>query len=517
MKAESPGRGLSLGQIYKVWLKNYKQHWWHDIMTKPLEEFNEHQEIPSTWSWACFDDVVTTLSTSKIKIKQKNYLDNGSYPIVDQGQTKVAGYTNNHTYLLECESPLIVFGDHTRCWKFITFRFAPGADGVKVLKSASNLDSRYLFFAFKNLKLQDRGYSRHFSILRKFRLPIAPLAEQKRIIDKIERLFSYLDEGERLLEQVQKQITTYRQAVLKAAVTGELTKEWRAANCDKVESGKELLQRILEERRKNWQGRGKYEEPVAPDTRGLPELPAGWLYVSLAHLIDGIEAGKSFRCLERPPNEDEIGVAKVSAVSWGSYNEQESKTCLDPKKINSAYFIKKGDLLISRANTIDLVGASVLVKSVSRNIMLSDKTLRLCGLHYSPEYLLLVLRSTLVREQIKKLSTGNQESMRNISQGSLFSLAVPAPSLQETKAIEERAYNLLDAAEHLSKKVEQQIAMLEKLRRAILASAFSGQLVEQDPNDVPASELLAHIQKEPKQPKEPNPRNSRTSKRSLSV
>lgn len=354
--------------------------------------------------------------------------------------------------------------------------------------------------------------------LKRTNILLPPLNEQKRIVDKIERLFSHLDEGKALLKQVQKQIATYRQAILKAAVTGDLTREWRAANRDKLESGEELLQGILEERRKNWRGRGNYKEPAAPDTNGLPELPEGWLYVSLAHLIAGIEAGKSFRCLERPPSEDEVGVAKVSAVSWGSYNEQESKTCLDPKKINSSYFIKEGDLLVSRANTIDLVGASVLVKGVSRKIMLSDKTLRLRGLLYPSEYLLLMLRSTLIREQIKKLSTGNQESMRNISQGNLLGLAMPIPSLQEAEAIRRLTFNLLDSAERLSKEIEVQISTMERLRKSVLASAFSGKLVDQDPNDEPASELLARIQKEQKQTTASlKPKRGRASKKSVTV
>lgn len=87
-------------------------------------------------------------------------------------------------------------------------------------------------------------------------ITIAPLNEQKRIVDKIEQLFSNLDEGESLLKKVQQQLYIYRQSVLKAAVTGELTKDWREANKHRLEPGDVLLKRILKARRKQWNGRG---------------------------------------------------------------------------------------------------------------------------------------------------------------------------------------------------------------------------------------------------------------------
>ena len=82
-----------------------------------------------------------------------------------------------------------------------------------------------------------------------------------------------------------------------------------------------------------------------------------------------IEAGKSFGCTERPPLDNEVGVLKVSAVTWGEFDESESKTCNDRKLINPDIQVKVGDFLLSRANTIELVGACVIVKKISSNIM----------------------------------------------------------------------------------------------------------------------------------------------------
>src|ERR1019366_6344646 len=93
-------------------------------------------------------------------------------------------------------------------------------------------------------------------------------------------------------------------------------------------------------------------------------------------VLNGIEAGKSFKCEERPPKDTEVGIVKVSAVTWGKFDEDASKTCLSSERIDSKLFIQPGDFLFSRANTIQLVGACVIVQGVSRGLMLSDKILR---------------------------------------------------------------------------------------------------------------------------------------------
>src|SRR5690349_7972366 len=86
----------------------------------------------------------------------------------------------------------------------------------------------------------------------------------------------------------------------------------------------------------------------------------GWRETTLGAILTAIEAGKSFQCEERPPNPSETGVVKVSAVTWGTYNEEESKTCTDATRVDEGYFILPGDFLFSRANTIQLVGACVI-------------------------------------------------------------------------------------------------------------------------------------------------------------
>ncbi|MCR6687385.1 hypothetical protein [Pseudoxanthomonas sp.] len=211
-------------------------------------------------------------------------------------------------------------------------------------------------------------------------------------------------------------------------------------------------------------------------------------------LLEGIEAGKSFKCEERPPKDHEVGVAKVSAVSWGEYDEEESKTCHEKDLVNPDLFVTDGDFLFSRANTIELVGACVIAKRVTKRVMLSDKILRLVLIDADvSNWLLALLRSPFGRTQIRQLSSGNQESMRNIGQERLRQIAVPLPPSSEIVVGTLLLNRGFDSAAALEKAIERSAAQGAAQRKNLLKAAFSGQLVPQDPNDEPASELLARI------------------------
>lgn len=355
-------------------------------------------------------------------------------------------------------------------------------------------------------------------------LPLPPFNEQKRIVDKIEQLFSNLDEGEALLKQVQKQLATYRQSVLKAAVTGELTKEWREANNHRLESGDALLKRILKARRENWKGRGKYAEPVAPDTVTLQKIPEKWTWASLDQLLTNIEAGKSFRCLERPPESHEKGLVKISAVTWGVFNETESKTVTDETLVNERWLIKKGDFLFSRANTLELVGACVIVKNIQRQLFLSDKVLRFIFAKDISEWTNTFLKSSLGRKQIEQLATGNQLSMRNISQESIKKICIPLCPNAEMQQINDLVSDIFSQIDALETWCASELSRSATLRQSILKDAFSGKLVPQDPSDEPAGELLKRIQAKrakatkttkPKSSAPPRPRGRRKIKESV--
>jgi len=208
-----------------------------------------------------------------------------------------------------------------------------------------------------------------------------------------------------------------------------------------------------------------------------------WPIVSLGELIASIEAGASFRCRETPPEADEVGVAKVSAVSWGRYDENESKTCLDASRIDPSLLIQKGDFLISRANTVQLVGACVIAERVTKQVMLSDKTLRIQFRDPSLKpWVLHYLRSREGRNQIEALCTGNQESMRNISQKSIRQIQLPlAPAEERDRVIAylDQQLSCLQASIEIFGTIQ---AKIKQARASILKAAVEGRLVEREAN-----------------------------------
>jgi len=164
-------------------------------------------------------------------------------------------------------------------------------------------------------------------------------------------------------------------------------------------------------------------------------LPPHWRCGSVAELIDGIDSGKNLRCEERPPTSGEIGIVKISAVTWGTFDASKSKTVVSGAQLPGSTRIRAGDLLISRANTLELVGATVLVEEAPANLHLSDKVLRLRANSGWKRWLNLFLNSAQGRSEIESRATGNQLSMRNIGQDAIRSIPLPIPPLAEQRRI----------------------------------------------------------------------------------
>jgi type I restriction enzyme S subunit len=318
--------------------------------------------------------------------------------------------------------------------------------------------------------------------LRQAPIPVPPLDTQRRIVARIDGLFAELDDGEGALARAKADLETYRKALLKAAVTGELTADWRAANPPQ-ETSEQLLQRILKERKARWEAdpknRGKrYKEPRRIYQESLPELPEDWSWASLGELIDRIDAGLNVKALGRPPADGETGIVKISAVTWWDFDEDASKTLSSDTAYDSSALIQERDLLISRANTLELVGAPAIVKHLGRRLVLSDKVLRLVLPETLKVWVFYVLRSSWGRTHIESNATGNQLSMRNISQDKLRDLPVPLPPSGELKHITDLMTALVQERSNLQDVLEPTARAASSLRQSILAAAFKGDLVQ---------------------------------------
>lgn len=141
----------------------------------------------SGWRHAAFDNVIADESGGNLKTPQSEFLPSGRYAIVDQGKELVAGYTNDESRLCHAQLPVIVFGDHTRCFKYIDFPFCMGADGVKVLRPKVEADAKYLYHYLRQVRLTEGGYDRHFKYLKRIGIPLPPLPEQRRIAEILDK------------------------------------------------------------------------------------------------------------------------------------------------------------------------------------------------------------------------------------------------------------------------------------------------------------------------------------------
>ena len=139
------------------------------------------------WRNEPFDAVIADESGGNVKTPQSEFLPAGRYAVVDQGKELIAGYVNDEARLCRARLPAIVFGDHTRCVKYVDFPFCMGADGVKVLRPKIDADVKYLYHYFRQLRLTEGGYDRHFKYLKRSSVVLPPLPEQRRIAEILDK------------------------------------------------------------------------------------------------------------------------------------------------------------------------------------------------------------------------------------------------------------------------------------------------------------------------------------------
>ncbi len=331
-------------------------------------------------------------------------------------------------------------------------------------------------------------------------LPVPPLREQHRIVEAIESYFTRLDDAVATLERVQRNLKRYRASVLKAAVEGRLVPteaELSRAEGRDYEPASVLLERILAERRRRWQeagGRGKYQEPVVPDTADLPKLQEGWCWVSLEQLLrEPLINGRSV-----PDATRGFPVLRLTALKGDQIDLAERKTGRWSADEARAFLVSRGDFLVARGNgSIRLVGRGGLVTIDPDPVAFPDTLIRVRvdAAHFSPRLLAALWNSPLVRLHIERRAK-TTAGIHKVNQTDLELTPLPLPPRAEQERLLAELDRCFSVGDETFGTIETQGRRCARLRQSILKWAFEGKLADQDPSDEPASVLLERIRTE---------------------
>ena len=450
-------------------------------------------DLPATWTIVSVEDACENLPV-KYKVQNRNYKKTGILPVVDQGADLIGGYTDELETSVTDSLPVIVFGDHTRAIKFIDFEFAAGADGIKVLAPNSCFVPPLFYRFIQSVKLPDKGYARHYQHLRSSRLALPPFNEQKRIADKLDTLLKRVDACRDRLDRVPLILKRFRQAVLIAATSGALTEDWREMNCHKV-SANALSKSVRDAHFAA--GGHKMGNAAAPtqDVHDLmPEMfPCNW---DLHELRDLVRPDRPITYgILKPGPELAEGIPYIRVADFPNDNlnvttVRKTSSVIDYEFRRSR--LLTGDILLSIRGT---VGRLVVIPPELEGANITQDSARLSiQQQINRDYVLWYLRSNIAQQRMKRSEKG--VAVRGINIGDVRALQIALPSRDEQDEIVRRVEKLFTFADKLEARYAMARKQVEQLTPALLAKAFRGELVEQDPNDEPAAVLLERIKAE---------------------
>ncbi|MFO0916663.1 MAG: restriction endonuclease subunit S [Pirellulales bacterium] len=389
----------------------------------------------------------------------------------------------------------------------------------KVLFDPEHLESRFLRLAINHnlesyIQQAHGGAGLAHITKKKFDasiLLIAPFNEQRRIVEKIDELFSDLDAGVAALNKAKANLKRYREGVLKAAVDGSLTAEWRETTAV-TETGSQLLEKILAERRRRWEvdqlakfeaaektppknWQEKYVEPELLDTSDLPELPEGWCWSTLESIAD-LTGGITKDQKRAREGTQEVPYLRVANVQRGYLDLKEIKTIHAPHEVLADLALIRGDILFTEGGDRDKLGRGwvwqeELPECIHQNHIFRA---RLIDSVVEPKFIS-HHGNTFGRDWFT--TAGKQTTnLASINLGILRRFPVPLPPAEEQRQIIAEVDHQLSIVDAALTQVEQDLTRANQLRQSILRRAFEGKLVRQDPSDEPASVLLERIRQE---------------------
>jgi type I restriction enzyme, S subunit len=311
-----------------------------------------------------------------------------------------------------------------------------------------------------------------------FDVPLPSLDEQKATVAEIEKQFSRLDEAVADLQRVKANLKRYKAAVLKSAVTGRLVPteaDLARREGRNYETGAQLLQRILESRRSQWQGKGKYKAPAAPDTTNLPELPEGWVWVTADQLSEFITKGTTPSADKLSEHTGEVQFLKVYNLTFDGVLNYQYKPAFVSRDTHDHELarskVRPGDVLIN------IVGPPLGQVSVVPNAI-SEANINQAIARFRPIAPVgsLFLAMLLMSEDVMRWAIGRAKTtagQANLTLELCRSLPIPLPPLPEQHRIVAEVDRLLSIAREAEAEVDANLKRAQGLRQAVLQAAFS--------------------------------------------
>ncbi len=477
------------------------------------------------WIECTFEDLLDYEQPTKYIVKSTKYSDAHKTPVLTAGKSFIKGYTNETDGIFDI-LPTIIFDDFTTATQFVDFEFKVKSSAMKILVPTSKLvNMKFVYNCIQVNQVRNDTHKRYWiSVYAKKKILLPSLAEQKAILAKTEELFSDLDNGISNFKKAQEQLKIYRQAVLKKAFEGELTKEWRAlrqAQGPQLPTAEELLKQIKQERQnhynqqiedwgkavKEWEKKGKKgNKPSKPaQSKELPPikkdelsiLPNGWAWCRVAD-IGSVETGAT-------PKRGNSKYWENGSIPWitsGALNDDFVRECKEYvteqalKETNIKVFPKHSLVMAMYGEGKTRGKSSELLIDTSTNQAIA------CIIQKNTESeIRKYLKSFLVKiyQDIRRKSSGGVQP--NINLDIVKNLNLPLCSLAEQTQIVQEIEFRLSVCDKMEQSITESLEKAEALRQSILKKAFEGNLLSQaeieqckkEADYEPASELLKKI------------------------
>lgn len=398
------------------------------------------------WPTLPFPETLEQLSIPKPrKLLARDYKPKGQIPVVDQGQQFISGWTDDETLTIRDGLPFVVFGDHTRMFKYVDFPFALGADGTQLLKPTKDFNPRFFYYACLQLPLPNRGYNRHFKVLKEQTFPKPPRPEQ-------EKIAALLLQAQRAIEAEENLITNARE-LKQSAMDHLFTRGLRS------ESQK--------------------ESDIGP-------LPQSWKLRPLEELREFLQYGTSVKCDYHGKGRP---VLRIPNLVDGDVRTTDLKWCELTEREVTSLQLEHGDLLFIRTNAVrERVGTTAVYRGDPKGALFASYLIRarLKQSDIEPDFYQYFSMTAAGVAQLSGRSSPAADGKFNINTKTIDSVCVPLPSLDEQRKI----ISILQTIDRKMSVHQRKRATLQELFNTLLNELMTGE-IPVDKLDIDTSEVTA--------------------------